>query len=100
MDFLPQVEGLGLAGYPELVSEKQVRRAMKPAGGEDRKKLKCLPACALALIPNSPHTRGVLFELAELADGRALSTPVRLLLEQPHRIVMVSGNHPEGRICR
>jgi len=83
MDFLPGVDALSLSAYPELVQQKQIRRAMKPDEDNDAQVLRCLPACALALIPNSPNTRGVLFELAEMADGRSLSTPVQLLLQQP-----------------
>ncbi len=82
MDFLPGVEALGLAEYPKLLSAKEVRRAMTPPGAEDQNRLQCLPACAVALVPNSPSTRGALFELTEMADGRPLSTPVGLLLEQ------------------
>ncbi len=82
-DSLPQVEALALAQYPKLHTGRQVRQAMKAAGKGPGKAIECLSACALALIPNSPQTRGVLFELAEMADGRRLSTPVRLLMQEP-----------------
>jgi hypothetical protein len=81
-DFLPHADVLGLAAYPRLAGEKEVRRVLKSAVRDEAKRLECLPACALALVPNSPNTRGVLFELGEMADGRPLSPPLDRLLRR------------------
>ena len=42
--------------------------------------IQCLPACAMALVPNSPDTRGVLTELAQIADLAHGSAPLRALM--------------------
>ncbi|MBN2291888.1 MAG: hypothetical protein JXM70_05650 [Pirellulales bacterium] len=98
MDFLPGIEALSLAGYPKLVEEKQVRRTMQAGKNDDTITLSCLPACAVALMPNSPSTRGVLFELAEMSDGRPLSAPVRLLLQDPNPVEDTSQKADTGRV--
>jgi len=83
MDVLPEVDALGLTAFPQLVSEKHVRRAMRQSEPHDQRRLHCLPAAAVALIPNSPDTRGALYELAALADGRPVSTPLGAVLNPP-----------------
>lgn len=47
------------------------------AGGAPR----CLPACGLAMLERSPETRGILYELAALADAERLSPPLTALVE-------------------
>jgi hypothetical protein len=98
MDFLPEVDALALSEYPKLLPEKRVRGAMKPVKGKHRESLKCLPACAMALIPNSPQTRGVLFELRQMADRPTLSKPVRILLGEQYDGPQVSQAKPAGRV--
>ena len=78
-DFIPHLDALPLSQYPQLENEQEVRQEMRRLGKQEDK-LTCLPACALALTPNSPNTRGVLFELDQLADSSELSTPLRLVL--------------------
>ena len=67
-DLFPDIDFTPLAEFPKLSGEKSVRQS---AGQSD--KCVCLPACAMALIPNSPDTRGVLFELSELASASSYS---------------------------
>ncbi|NUQ61067.1 MAG: hypothetical protein HUU20_01175 [Pirellulales bacterium] len=82
-DVLTGVEAMPLVRYPELVDEKEVRRAMHSEVVPGSSPLQCLPAAAFALIPNSPDTRGVLSELARMTEAHRLSHPVRLLLGKP-----------------
>lgn len=79
-DVLPGIDALPLAAYPRLAAERDVRRAMRSEPAPGAKPIQCLPAAALALAPNSPDTRGVLFELGQMAEQRELSAPVRALL--------------------
>lgn len=84
-DFFPAMDALSLAQYPALHSEKQVRQIVKNVASRS-KKLTCLPACALALTPNSPNTRGVLYELEQMTANQRLSKPLAIVLGQrrPH----------------
>lgn len=81
-DVLPGIDALPLAEYPKLCDGREVRRRVKTPRLHDENSLQCLPACAMALIPNSPLARGVLFELADMAEADTLSVPVRMLLEK------------------
>ena len=72
-DFFPDVQVDELYRWPKLVSEKAVRAAAKESGVS----LSCLPAAAMALVPNPRAARGVLFELPEIA--RNFSPPMRAL---------------------
>lgn len=71
---LHEVDFTALSRFPNLLAAEQVREAQ----GETH--LKCLPACAGALLPNSPDTRGVLFELNEIAAQQQHAPPVRAIL--------------------
>ncbi len=90
MDVVPGLDAFGLSAYPQLVSERQVRQAMRDSESGDRRCLHGLSAAAVALVPNSPDTRGVLYELAALADGRSLSTPLSAIFNP-------SSGPPAGR---
>jgi hypothetical protein len=72
-DFFPDVQVDELYRWPKLLSEKAVRAAAK----ESRVSLSCLPAAAMALVPNPRAARGVLFELPEIA--RNFSPPMSAL---------------------
>lgn len=98
MDLLPQVDALQLASYPSLVGEREVRRWTRASDTQTGEGLRCLPACALALIPNSPETRGVLFELGRLADEKSLSTPVRMILQSSPAPAEVRGGKTGGSV--
>ncbi len=74
-DIAPNIEFLDMSEYPKLATAKRVRDA---ANGNE---LRCLCAAAMALIPNSPDTRGVLYELSALAEAPRLSTPLTMLFE-------------------
>jgi hypothetical protein len=78
-DFVPHLDALALTQFPKLECEAGVRQWISRLGKRDDK-LMCVPACALALVPNSPNTRGVLFELDQLAKSSTLSTPLRYVL--------------------
>ncbi|MGF1578601.1 MAG: DEAD/DEAH box helicase [Gemmataceae bacterium] len=79
-DFLPNTETKYLTQYPKLLSEKGVRKLLNRAKGQAETKLHCLSAAAMALIPNSPNTRGVFYELKAMAEAAHLSNPARILL--------------------
>ncbi|MDA1049812.1 MAG: ATP-binding protein [Planctomycetota bacterium] len=79
-DSVPKLDAWALAEYPRLQQEKQVRQAVRE-GEASPDRFACLPACAVGLVPNSPETRGVLFELGELADGQSLSAPLKVAIE-------------------
>ena len=80
-DFASGIDFWGLTEYPALATEKSVRDAMRQSRPDGSPPLTCLSAAAVALIPNSPDTRGVLFELEEIAGAPALSAPLRALLD-------------------
>ncbi len=78
-DSMPALDVRALTGYPAMLDDDAVtaeRRRLK-AGEED---LTIHSSCALALIPNSPDTRGVLTELKQIANRNAFSPPVAALL--------------------
>lgn len=83
-EFLPDIDMQDLYQFPHAVSEAIVTKAAR-SGPNTPCALKCYPACAMALIPNSPDTRGVLSELAQIATAPSRSTPLKLLLgsEEP-----------------
>jgi hypothetical protein len=78
-DFIPHFDALPLTRFPQLESEEDVRKLLRRVGKQEDK-LTCASACALALTPNSPNTRGVLFELEQIARDTNLSTPLRMVL--------------------
>lgn len=89
---LPKVDFTRLAAFPVLSDGAQVAELAKSLP-----QLACLPACAMALLPNSPDTRGVLFELDEMARIESYSSPVANVLSgaSPH----VSSDGRVRRAC-
>jgi len=79
-DSIPQLDAWELAQFPRLHDEKQVRQAIRTVEATPNH-FACLPACAIGLVPNSPETRGVLFELDELVNCQSLSTPLEIAFE-------------------
>lgn len=77
-EFLPAVDTRELLHFPRLITDLQHFKPGSEAA-DAAFTLRCLPACALALVPNSPDTRGVLTELAQIADYRSWSEPLRAL---------------------
>ena len=73
-DFIPDVNVDALYGFPELVDERAVKRV--PHG------LACIPAAAMALIPNPPAARGAVFELAQEEMCENFSAPVATVFGQ------------------
>ncbi len=76
--FLPAVDARELIQFPRLMTNLRVN---KTGGGpaDTNGAIQCLPACAMAVVPNSPDTRGVLTELAHVASARSWSAPLRAL---------------------
>lgn len=72
----PNIDFSALASFPHLYSGPEIADALKSG----RSTLRCLPAAAMALLPNSPDTRGVLFELSELSAFRQPSAAMKSLL--------------------
>jgi hypothetical protein len=72
---MPSIDFMRLASFPRLLDEAQVTEL-----AQTQTSLSCLPACAMTLLPNSPDTRGVLFELAELAVRPVYSRPLLNIL--------------------
>ncbi|MBC8350972.1 MAG: AAA family ATPase [Planctomycetes bacterium] len=79
-DSIPHLDAWTLAQFPQLHDETQVRDAIRQAEAS-ASQFACLPACAMGLVANSPDTRGVLFELEELANSQSLSTPLKVAVE-------------------
>lgn len=77
---LPSVQLDQLFFYPELQSEKALRKALHQSKNEPAQRLKIVPASAIGLIPKSTETRGVLGELSAMAEGIPLSQPLQILL--------------------
>lgn len=76
-DLLPHVDFGSLAGFPQLMPGKEVRQRRE----SEEQSLCCLPSTAIALLANSPDTRGVLFELAELSEQEKHSAPLQTLFD-------------------
>lgn len=76
----PAIETQELFFYPELLPEKTVRSRMREDSGSGSGQLRILPASAIALVPRSTETRGVLGELTRLSEESTLSNPLRALL--------------------
>ncbi|QDV22462.1 AAA domain-containing protein [Aureliella helgolandensis] len=78
---LPAVDFTPLGSFPQLLTSKQLQQTRASASAA----LQCHPAAAMALIPNSPDTRGVLFELSELSAAsrrRELSPPLNAIFTE------------------
>jgi hypothetical protein len=75
-EFLPVVDAGDLIHFPRLITNLSIGKD----GGQTASGIRCVPACAMALIPNSPDTRGVLTELAQVASARSWPTPLRALM--------------------
>ncbi len=74
---LPEVDFTPLSSFPQLLPSTTVHTQLDPSSADG---LRCLPAVAVALLPNSPETRGVLYELSQLSTTPKLSPPLRCLL--------------------
>ncbi len=74
-ELLPAVDFTSLASFPRLFSAATIQNYTD-------KPLACLPAASVALLPNSPEARGVLFELSELSNLKHPSPPLRCLIEE------------------
>lgn len=70
-----------LIGFPALVGEEEIRSLAAKHSGKQRPRL--ISAAAFALVENPVQTRGVLFELARLAEADSISTPLAALLDGP-----------------
>lgn len=75
------VAGDDLGRWPALAGEEEVERALRAARRDRR--LCCLPACALALVPRSFEVRGIVHGLTELAAAPRRSAPLERLLGGP-----------------
>jgi hypothetical protein len=75
--FFPEIETENLYAYPQLTSEK----ALKKAFVDDEETLTLFSAGAIALIPKSREARGVLTELTEIANADAISTPLTIFFD-------------------
>ncbi|MCA9142533.1 MAG: AAA family ATPase [Planctomycetales bacterium] len=105
-DSIPHLDAWSLTEFPQLHDEKRVRQALKLSEATPNQ-FTCLPACAIGLVPNSPETRGVLFELDELANGSSLSMPLKVAIEgvgatkarratpRKHRVPTVLSRHQQ-----
>lgn len=76
---VPHLDTAPLARFPQLDGEQEVKR-WKTRLREPSDGYVCLPAAALALVPNSPRTRGVLHELDLLVEAPHHSAPLRHVL--------------------
>ena len=84
-DFFPTLELEPLYAFPQLLGERDVRRRQGELSEGAFPRLACLASTAMALVPNPPASRGVLFELARLAESEASSPPLRALFAEKER---------------
>ena len=77
-EFLPAVDARELVQFPRLITNLNGGSSGDGQSANSHS-IRCLPACALALVPNSPDTRGVLTELVQIAEARNWSAPLRTL---------------------
>ncbi len=77
---VPNAGVSSLLRFPSLLDERAVRHALGESKGANRSSVELLPVCALLLTRLGPDTRGILAELAEMANGTLLpSPPIRAL---------------------
>jgi len=76
-DLVPSLDALSLHWFPTLKNADFVRAVARKAHA---RRPVCLAACAVGLFRNSLETRGVLFELAELARAKRWSQPLEQVL--------------------
>lgn len=76
---LPGLDTAALHRYPDLLTERTVRRHFNQAAQSTDTDLRVLPASAALLIRKSVETRGVLNELAALAEAKTFAPPLRAL---------------------
>jgi hypothetical protein len=89
-DFFPRIDTTALHRYPKLLSEAEVRRALKEVGSGDGR-IRCLPAAAMALVENPRGSRGVLSELSRVAASDRLSPALKALFERAPSAVESEG---------
>lgn len=74
-DLITCVDFHDLSEFPSLYAGKKVKELRDSVKSE----LRCIPATAVAMLANSPNTRGVLFELKEIAEQNQPSNPLATL---------------------
>jgi len=77
-ELLPELDLEPMRSDPREISLERLREAASRS-----RRLRLLPATAVALVPHSPDTREVLHELGRLADGGPLGPPLEALLGSP-----------------
>ncbi len=83
-ELIPDLDAQALHAFPQLMDRGDVEKAVRSARRRRKPQRQCLPACALALAPNSVETRGILFELERIAAAESHSPPlVGLLGDEP-----------------
>ena len=74
---VPHLDVSALYAYPTLQTEGQLRKIFR--GAKEGGGLRIVPASCVGLVKKSVETRGVLNELAALAEEPNLSKPLRVL---------------------
>lgn len=64
--------------YPELWSEKRIRRQLQPKQRSEISFFKVIPASAVGLVSKSANTYGILSELNELGKKTDFSDPINI----------------------
>lgn len=90
-DFFERIDFTAISSFPELLTEKQLRALVETPSAE----LQCVNATSMALVPNSPDTRGVLFELEQIANSTSHSRALRAVLSGQQ----LAQSHARKRPC-
>lgn len=94
-DSAPKLNIDGFSDFPAMLNDLEITAARRRLN-LDAKGLSAHSACAMALIPNSPDTRGVLTELKQIATRPTFSAPLSALLgELPANAAPIPDRPPE-----
>lgn len=92
-ELLPELDLEPMRSDPRELSLDRLREAASRS-----RRLRLLPATAVALVPSSPDTREVLDELGRLAEGGPLGPPLEALLGPPAEGSGQSPRPPRPRV--
>ncbi|MFQ5571010.1 MAG: DEAD/DEAH box helicase [Rhodothermales bacterium] len=92
------LDASALYDYPVLYTERQLRKVFQAMQNGAAGTFLVVPASCIALVRKSVQTRGVLNELAVLAEEARLSTPIQVLFEEVPQAIHASKKIDLGRV--
>lgn len=93
--YIPDLDTEELTLFPELFSEKKLKRMLQPRNLENQDGFKIVPASGMGLIKKSNDTLGVLNELATIARQNNISKSIHALFgdQYPSEEVLQDEGH-------